>query len=331
MRRPLPVLLVLALGVGPVLAGCSSDDGAERAGPSTRTTGPSASAAGSTTTDDPAAAGCRGGVPTGGPTRAGLRSGGTRRSYLVEVGPAYDGRTPTALILDFHGFGSSGEEQSLYSDLAGATDAVVVTPDGQAGRWSLQPTAANPDVAFTRDLVDAVAEDYCIDRNRVHATGISNGSALSAELACLAPDVVASVALVAATTPPLGCDPATSVPVLAFHGTADRVVPYDGGTVNSSGFNGGLRVPAAEEAIGRWAAQNGCAPDPHPDAVADDVTRISYAACSADVTLYRVDGAGHVWPGAISPPALTARLGPNTTSIDASALISEWFEDHPRG
>jgi len=317
---------------GLVLAGCG-DDGSER-GAASGGTFPSTTSAGSTapTTAAPGP-GCTDEPGRPGTSRQTLPDQGERRPFILDVPESYDplATGPAALIVNLHGFGSGAEQQRLYSRLQEATDAVVVTPQGLGDRprWSLVPGPDNPDVRFVRHLVTRVSREYCIDPDRIHATGISNGSALSAELACAAPDLFASVALVAATVPPLGCDPATRVPVLAFHGSADPVVPYEGGPIASIGFANGLRVPPAEEAITRWAVQDGCDPEPTVQPGAD-VTHWRFEGCDADVELYRVEGAGHVWPGAVSTPALDERLGPNTTTIDASALISEWFADHPQ-
>jgi polyhydroxybutyrate depolymerase len=306
-----------------ILAACgddSSDESSAGEAPATTT-----SAGPATTT----AALCAG-HPDPTPREQALESEGEQRTYLVDVPPSYTGEEPATLILNFHGFGSSAQQQAAYSDLADSTDAIVVAPDGLGAPegWSLLPGPANPDIAFALDLVAAVSRDYCVDPERIHATGISNGSALSAEIACAAPQVFASVALVAATVPPVLCDPATRVPVLAFHGTADRVVPYAGGEVASVGLANGITVPPAEEAMQRWAEQNGCPGPPH-ETPGSDVTSLRWDGCEADVELYRVEGAGHVWPGASSDAELESRLGPNTDTINASAVISEWFEDHP--
>jgi polyhydroxybutyrate depolymerase len=309
-------LTVPVLAAALLVAGCSDDSGQSAA--STTTAPP-------TTTS--AAAECRG-------TATVIASGDGElagRHFLVDVPESYDDTRPVALILDFHGFGSSAQQQVTYSQLAPATDAIVVSPDalGEPARWSVVPGPSNPDIAFAVDLVAAMEDQFCIDPDRVHATGISLGSALTSEIACAEPDVFASVAMVAATIPPLLCDGATRMPVLAFHGTADRVVPYDGGLVASIGAVDGVSVPPAEEAMAAWADQNGC-PDPVIEVVGSDVSWLHWEGCDADVELYRVEGAGHVWPGALSTPDLESRLGPNTDTLDASALIAEWFESHPR-
>jgi polyhydroxybutyrate depolymerase len=97
---------------------------------------------------------------------------------------------------------------------------------------------------------------------------------------------------------------ALGVLVLAFHGTADPMVPYAGGAY----FSG--------DAVAKWAAFDGCGTRATTTTVAADVERVLYPDCrgSAALELYRVLGGGHTWPGASA--VSTARLGPTTTSIE---------------
>ena len=50
------------------------------------------------------------------------------------------------------------------------------------------------------------------------------------------------------------------MPLIAFHGTADPIVPYDGG--RSASFD--LPFPAVPDWIAAWAGRNGCDATPEP-------------------------------------------------------------------
>jgi polyhydroxybutyrate depolymerase len=78
-----------------------------------------------------------------------------------------------------------------------------------------------------------------------------------------------------------------------------------------------------------WATHNGCASDPDSTRVAADVVRESYSGCKAgaDVVLYVVEDGGHTWPGASID---VGAFGKTTHSIDATALIWEFFAAHPK-
>jgi polyhydroxybutyrate depolymerase len=70
---------------------------------------------------------------------------------------------------------------------------------------------------------------------------MSNGGFLSYRLACEAADSFAAIAPVAGVLgiPEMDCTPSRPVTVMHFHGTADGLVPY----------NGGFGSPSVAEAI----------------------------------------------------------------------------------
>ena len=267
---------------------------------------------------------------------------GTDREYRLSVPDGYDPSKPAPLLFDFHGLGSNMEEQALYTELdeqGGARGYVVITPNGQGDllrHWSLLPSAAaNPDVAFTQAMLRTTNRTLCIDQQRVFSTGISNGAMFSTVLACALPGRLAAIAPVAGINATEVCAAGTPrVSVLAFHGTADPVVPYQGGAFFSGAPIGRvLGVPEAkpvDDAATAWAAFDGCGTPPAQAFVADDVQRVVWPDCPPNgaVQLYRVVGGGHTWPG--STPVRADRLGPTTSSIDATDLILDFFASHPR-
>jgi polyhydroxybutyrate depolymerase len=291
----------------------------------------------------------RTGVAAGTNTRT-LAVGGEERAYRIEVPASYRPSKPAPLLFDFHGLGSNKEQQALYAGLeakGGAAGYVVITPDGSGGvakRW-VPPPIPGPDLAFVQAMLDTTERELCIDARRVDATGISSGAVFSTALACALPGTFAAIAPVAGVNGHAVCaGGAPKVSVLAFHGTADGIVPYAGGRY----FGGvdlallpealreraqdlaGLTARPVMTAIAEWAAFDGCATSPTTSTVASDVTRTVYPKCAARaaVELYTVEGGGHTWPGA--PSVRTSRLGPTTQSIDASALMLRFFTAHPR-
>jgi polyhydroxybutyrate depolymerase len=95
-------------------------------------------------------------------------------------------------------------------------------------------------------------------------------------------------------------------------------------------------VRSTDETIAAWVEINHCAADATEmviDALPDDGTRAvisTYADCDAEtfVTLYRVEGGGHTWPGADS--SLPARLvGETTQEFSASEVIYGLFGGEP--
>jgi polyhydroxybutyrate depolymerase len=123
---------------------------------------------------------------------------------------------------------------------------------------------------------------------------------------------------------PSPCKIPRPTPVIAFHGTADATNPYDGG--DQAPWTYGV-----ESAVGRWAANDACAPSAASSRPAPGVVLTDYEGCAegAVVKLYAVDGMGHEWPG--GPPvtsAQAARLGAQSNAIDANAVMWEFFAAH---
>ncbi len=146
-------------------------------------------------------------------------------------------------------------------------------------------------------------------------------------LSCTLPHRIAAVGMVASaqSLPFDWCPDSRPVPVIAFHGTADAVVPYEGGTV----WMFPRPWPAISDWVGAWARRNGCAPSPVESVVAPDVTRRAFTPCAgdADVVLYTVIDGGHTWPGGGPLPEWFS--GRTTTSIDATSRHWAFFRDHP--
>jgi polyhydroxybutyrate depolymerase len=313
----------LVLGLAFAVSACN-DGGDDAATPSPATT-PSSSA-------ESALAACDGVATAAGDTVETITVEGVERSYILRVPPQYDGTAPLPLVLNFHGFGSNARQQAAYSRLPAKGDAegfVVVSPDGGGPpgqqQWNSRRFADLPDdVAFVEALLDRLTAGLCIDTARVYAVGMSSGANFSQRLACELPDRIAGVAAIAATFYPVDCASRRPVPVIAFHGTADTCVPYEGGPVTCGRGTGGIPVPSTEFGAARWAAHNACNAAPSQTQLTANVRAIAYSECRENVAviLYTVEGGGHTWPGAIDVP----RLGPTTREIDATDLLWEFFE-----
>jgi polyhydroxybutyrate depolymerase len=288
-------------------------------------------------------------LPVQGPLQAGLTarrvlSGGRARCYLVYVPTGFRSTEPMPVVFSLHGFASTADSQEYMSDWNSVADretALIVYGQGTSFplRWSVVPdpsVAGVDDLQYLRDVLGELGQLATIDRTRIYVTGYSNGAALSIRAACEMADTVAAIGTVAGPYPELpgGCRPARPVPVIAFHGTADPVVRYEGGETVLSPFLAWLfnvsphpsSYPAAPEWTGNWAAQNGCRPAPEAIPLPGDTSGVRYTGCreNADVVFYTIRDGGHTWPGGRTMDF----LGKTSTAIHASTAMWEFFAAH---
>jgi len=191
----------------------------------------------------------------------------------------------------------------------------------------MNPSGRAKDVRFISDLIDSLEAAYNIDPARVYADGLSNGGGMAFVLSCALSDRVAAVGMVASAQllPFDWCTDQRAVPMIAFHGTADRTVPYHGGT---SWVAPRSPFPDIPTWAGDWARRNRCGSNPVESAAAGGVTRLEYTNCADDaaVVLYTVEGGGHSWPG--GGPLPEWLVGPTSHSVDATSLMWDFFRQH---
>ena len=264
-----------------------------------------------------------------------LVSSGEKREYLLYVPKSYDQSKPTPLVISMHAaglWGAAQKETSRWNDLADAKGFIVVYPSGVGGKglrvWRAEPgDDLAKDVRFISELIDTLSASYNIDSTRIYANGLSNGGGMAFALSCTLSNRIAAVGMVAAaqTLPWRWCTDERPVPMVAFHGTADPDIPYNGG---ASWISPRL-FPNVPGWAANWARRNRCDPNPVESIVAADVTRRAYGKCAndADVVLYTVRGGGHTWPGGTPLPEWF--VGRTTGSIDATSLMWAFFSGHP--
>ena len=131
-------------------------------------------------------------------------------------------------------------------------------------------------------------------------------------------DEVAAVAAVAGLRSP-EVRPARPVPIVAFHGLADRINPYLGG-------RGDRWRESVPEAAAAWAAANGVETSQTATEPGPGLTKITYGeGTPGEVTLWTFKHAGHTWPGRPVGPLLRLLLGRTSTEVDATHEIGSFF------
>ncbi len=239
-RRGRAPTVVAVLAVASLLgAACSSGSGDAA---DSSTTVPAAPLVATTPDLAPApSAGCQGTAATPpGVSEGHVTSGGVDRVYQLDVPPSYDGTRPFALVLGLHSLTVDYRFVAMlngFDEVKGKYDFIAVMPsglvDGRTPYWYAAPTADNYDVTFISDLLDQLESTLCVDTARVFSTGMSNGAQMSALLACRLSDRIAGIAPVSGVEYPEPCD-GKPVAVMAFHGSADPILPYTGGGLNAT-------------------------------------------------------------------------------------------------
>jgi polyhydroxybutyrate depolymerase len=244
------------------------------------------------------------------------------RLFLLHIPANYQATHAYPLVLNFPGHGSSaaGQERvSGFSHLADQASFLVAYPQGLVGAdgktgWNTGPgnySHAN-DLAFTAAILTHIQSQVCVNRRRIYATGFSNGGGMTQVLACRMTAPFAAFAMVSAGIHPVvgGCHPSRAIPLLEIHGTADRVVPYNGNALNDL-------EPPVSQTLANWAAFDRCASQPVISFPQTQVVVERWQDCRAGTAIvhYRLIGGVHIWPRPGIEPGIDGH------SINATAII----------
>lgn len=251
---------------------------------------------------------------TRGATAHTVSVGGVDRTYRLYV-PA--GLPPAApLVVMLHGgFGSAAQAERAYgwNQLAESAKFVVAYPDGLNRAWNSGGGCCGrsgrddvDDVAFITGAVRDIAGNIGIDPTRIYATGISNGGMMAYKLAC-------NTAVFAAIGPDSAtqldsCPAPSPTSVLHIHGTADRMIRYEGQPGEGVAKIDGPPVP---DVNAFWRDVDRCAP-PATSVAGSLTTSIANCPSGRTVELITVAGGGHEWPSF------------------ATQTIWDFFAAHPR-
>ena len=197
------------------------------------------------------------------------------RFYIPRVLP----QNPPMVIL-LHGgsqsmnkiFETNAGGSKEWLELAEAEKFVLMVPNGvniQTGitggnnqYWNdcrkfiegMKPLSNADDVGFINKLMEWSKENIGIDKNRIYATGASNGGMMTFRLAREFGDKLAAVAVFIANMPKDSeCGlPVRPIPIMIVNGTDDPLMPYNGGSIIG---NRGA-VLSAEETLNYWVSLN---------------------------------------------------------------------------
>ncbi len=275
-----------------------------------------------------------------------VQHGGRKRVALVHVPPAAAQGQPLPVVFAFHGGGGNAEQHRTWIGLDAVADRegfLAVYPFGTGRLFDRKLLTWNAgsccgfaaqekvdDVGASVALLEALARRTPVDATRVYATGMSNGAMMAFRLAHDAGPRFAAIATVAGAAVFRPFTAKTPMPILHIHSADDAHAPYNGGPGPRQLAGSRIEHPAVAIALDDWVVLNGCPRHPlkqqtiaakpdSPDA-GQSATQYRYTPCAgaAEIEIWKLTGAGHVWPGAT--PHSERLLGRPTSLLDANDL-----------
>ncbi len=278
--------------------------------------------------------------------RVTIESGGVNRTaILVEHARLKKTRRPIIIILHSGGGNAIRIRHTLgLEEKSRSASPVMVYPEAEAntGVWNdASKPGDNRDTVFIHDLISKLISEGIADRHRIFLVGVSSGGLMGLKLACGSADDFAGVVAIFASLPSdlaATCKPAHPLPVLLIMGTADPLVPYNGGDANLIDSKAALLPGSATLDLFGKAA--GCGTGHTTTTFADHSTRDNSRAyldklsgCKVPVEFLRVEGGGHLLPriGALGAGASlpegerAAAPGMRNRDVDAPLLIWDFL------
>ena len=128
-----------------------------------------------------------------------------------------------------HGAGERGDDIEVVKkhgppklvDAGEDIQAIIVSPQCPTGEWW------NNKVEALAALLDEIEASYRVDPDRIYVTGLSMGGFGSWALATEQPDRFAAIVPICGGAVLLSAFQLTKLPIWAFHGEADSVVPVE--------------------------------------------------------------------------------------------------------
>jgi len=271
------------------------------------------------------------------PISATISVDGTVREYLYyhpENAPA-----ECPLIYVFHGFGGSNEDImdfSEFNQLADEEGFAVCYPQGSPESngesfwnvgYAFHEDETIDDVQFISELNEELLSNYSINPDKVFCTGFSNGAELCYLMLCQAQDIWRGIAPVAGImlddmiTECQADNNDADLAILEIHGTTDPVSLYEGDPENLDGWGA---YPSIPDMINYWVeltgyelyGENSLSDIDPNDGSTVDVFTYGWQDWCPIISLYRVNGGDHAWPGAW-----------DNMDISATETIWQFFEN----
>lgn len=246
------------------------------------------------------------------------------------------------LMIALHGStqrGSIMRRTTEFDLLLDEENLVVIYPDAVDGIWKdgRDDDYGVDDVQFMEDLIDYAATEFGIDRSQSYLVGVSNGGFMTQRVMCKQPGLFRAAAVVIANLGSdiaSGCRPQGVRSMFLLAGTADPVVPYEGGyvmRVDGSRYRGSIlsfdESVAHWKSLGNWTVSEGVKQwDLGQDMQARQADFIS-TDHDERLRVVVIEGGGHHWFGKKMDESLQVTFGASTLNYQTSKEIWAFFSE----
>ena len=275
---------------------------------------------------------------------------GQERTYFVYDPSSQTAKVAKPVIFLLHGGGGADPQKMAQrtgiNSLADREGLLVVYPYGLDGQWNdgrgktfrrADDNSNVDDVGFIAAILDRLIQSGSADPRRIYVVGLSNGGMMTYRLGIELGHRLTAIASVIANLPTnlASQRPRRPLPVLIMNGTADPMMPWDGGSVRVLGREYG-EVLSTAATVKYWVKAAGLVEQPETrrlkDRSLDDRSTVEVDVYRQppgrpEVVLYRVVGGGHQLPGGRTPerPRL---LGAKNMDINAMEEVWAFFKKH---
>lgn len=242
------------------------------------------------------------------------------REYHLYI-PSQYVNAPVVVLLHGHnsshnellGFNGESSAYKVWLNLAEQENIILAVPNGlfvstNEKGWndcrSDAPTNSKADdVQFISLLIDHLTNAYQADSKRIYINGTSNGGHMCIRLANELPEKITAIAAIISSNSASSECASSVLPISALfmNGTADPILPYDGGEMAS---NRG-KIFSIEDTVNDWINRNGTETTPDFSELANtnladdsNVEKYSYknGSNNTEVVLYKIINGGHTDP-----------------------------------
>lgn len=279
-------------------------------------------------------------------TKYSVKWDGVERTFYAFNEQAFKNAKAAPIVFVLHGGGGTADKLGrvmnfTFEKLAKKNGFVVIYPQGIKKYWNDGRIIREgdfsdaDDVGFLNSLIDYSIKNFNGDPKRIYFTGLSNGGFMSTRMALEKSERIAAIAPVISSLSieqMEAAKPSAPISVMIINGTADPLLPYNGGDIKVLGKNRS-KCLSTDQTIEYWVKHNHCSTDCAKSTLADtnksdgmtvSVFKWKNPKDNTEVILYKVNGGGHTWPGGrqFLPAKLVGRV---CKDFNAADVIWDFF------